>query len=102
MQLPTRSDISLVAGLVVALEDKVDGVDEAMEDMVDSFGTGLASEDGLGAVEGRVGNVEERLDRVEGKLDKLLAAVEALGNAPAAQSGDGAASKPATRRKSSK
>ena len=109
VQLPTRSDMSRVAGLVVALEDKVDGVEEAMEDMTDSFGSGLASEEGLGAVEGRVGQVEDRLDRVEGKLDRLLAAVEALGNAPAAngkQSADEAApkeaSKPATRRKNSK
>lgn len=111
VQLPTRSDMSRVAGLVVALEDKVDGVEEALEDMVDDFGTGLASEDGLGAVEGRVGNVEDRLGAVEGKLDKLLAAVESLGNAQASpggeQSGDSnaapkEASKPATRRKSSK
>ena len=105
VQLPTRSDMSRVAGLVVALEDKVDSVDEALEDVVDGFAAGLASEDGLGAVEGRVGNVEERLDRVEGKLDKLLAAVEALGNAPAS-AGDGAAQeeapKPATRRKKAK
>ena len=105
-QLPTRSDMSRVAGLVVALEDKVDGVEEALEDMSDSFGTGLASEDGLGAVEGRVGSVEDRLGAVEGKLDKLLAAVESLSNAPAAErSGEAAskeASKPATRRKNSK
>lgn len=109
VQLPTRSDMSRVAGLIVALEDKVDGVEEALEDAVDDFGTGLASEDGLGAVEGRVGKVEDRLGAVEGKLDKLLAAVEALGNAPASageQAGNEASTqeapkKPATRRKKS-
>ncbi|WP_207955850.1 E3 binding domain-containing protein [Rubrobacter marinus] len=81
VQLPTRSDMSRVAGLVVALENKVDGVEEVLEDVVDDFGAGLASEDGLGAVEGRVGSVEDRLGAVEGKLDRLLAAVEALGDA---------------------
>lgn len=97
VQLPTRSDMSRVASLIVALENKVDGVEEALEDMVDDFGTGLASEDGLNAVEGRIGKVEKHLGKVEGsvgkvedrlgnvesKLDKLLAAVESLGNAPA-------------------
>ena len=113
VQLPTRSDMSRVAGLVVALENKVDGVEETLEDAVDDFGKGLATEDGLGAVEGRVGNIEEglsavegrvgdiagglgavegrvgniedRLGSVEGKLDRLLAAVEALGNAQEAR-----------------
>jgi len=105
VQLPTRSDMSRIASLIVALEDKVDGVEETVEDAMDDFGTGLASEDGLGAVEGRVGQVEKRLDKVEGKLDKLLAAVEALGNAPASngkQASEETAPKPATRRKSSK
>ena len=117
VQLPTRSDMSRVASLIVALEGKVDGVEEALEDMVDDAGNGSVSEDGLAAVEGSVGGVENRLgtvedgivkvegrlgtvegsvgkvegrlSRVEGKLDKLLAAVEALGNAqaPASESG---------------
>ena len=105
VQLPTRSDMSRIASLVVALEDKVDGVEEALEDVVDDLG-GASENDGFGAVEGRVGNVEERLGQVEGKLDKLLAAVETLGNAPAS-AGDGtsdgtdAPKKPATRRKKS-
>ena len=105
VQLPTRSDMSRVAGLVVALESKVDGVEETVEDMVDDFGTGLASEDSLNAVEGRIGKVErhlgkvegsvgkvedrlgkveDRLGKVESKIDRLLAAVESLGSAQAA------------------
>ena len=99
VQLPTRSDMSRVAGLVVALEGKVDGVEEMLEDVVDGF-DGSSDNDGLGAVEGRVGNVEERLGQVEGKLDKLLAAVEALSNAD--EEAPKESSKPATRRKSSK
>ena len=92
VQLPTRSDMARVAGLVVALEDKIDGVEETLEDVVDDLGASSGN-DGLAAVEGRVGNVEDRLDRVEGKLDKLLAAVEALGSAqqeaPAASQSEG-------------
>ena len=104
VQLPTRSDMSRVAGLIVALEDKVDGVEEAFEDMADGLNAGSGNE-ALGAVEGRVGNVEDRLDRVEGKLDRLLAAVESLGSAQSStgqQAGGEAAPKPATRRKGSK
>lgn len=87
VQLPTRSDMSRVAGLIVALEDKVDGVEEAFEDMTDELNAG--SDNGaLGAVESRVGGVEDRLDRVEGKLDKLLAAVESLGSAQEAPAAD--------------
>ena len=107
VQLPTRSDMSRVAGLVVALESKVDGVEEALEDMdlEASVNDGFESverkignavnrirsvegsvggvESRLGAVESSVGNVEDRLGTVEGKLDRLLAAVESLGNAQA-------------------
>ncbi|MDP9455155.1 MAG: hypothetical protein CYG60_04830 [Actinobacteria bacterium] len=104
VQLPTRSDMSRVAGLVVALEDKVDGVEEMLEDVADGLEAG-SENDGLAAVEGRVGNVEERLDRVEGKLDKLLAAVEALGKAPAPAGNDAPqeeAPKATTRRRKAK
>ena len=100
-QLPTRSDMSRVAGLIVALEDKVDGVEEVLEDMSDGFANGSSASDGLGAVEGRVGTVEDRLEGVESKLDKLLAAVEALGSPARESSGEVQASKPAARRKKS-
>ena len=98
-QFPTRSDMSRVAGLIVALEDKVDGVEEVLEDMSDGLANGSSADDGLGAIEGRVGNVEDRLEGVESKLDKLLAAVEALGSAPAG--GEESSKKPAARRKKS-
>ncbi|QYJ17225.1 hypothetical protein Rxycam_03067 [Rubrobacter xylanophilus DSM 9941] len=64
MQLPTRSDISRVASLVVALEEKVDRIEETFED--------FEYRSAKPATEERVALLEERLGRVEEKLDRLL------------------------------
>jgi polyhydroxyalkanoic acid synthase PhaR subunit len=68
LQVPVRSDITRVAGLVVALEDKVDRLEEAFEEFEYGYARPSTAEE--------VGKLEDRLDRVEGKLDKLLAALE--------------------------
>jgi polyhydroxyalkanoic acid synthase PhaR subunit len=73
LQLPVRSDISRIAGLVVNLEEKVDRIEEVLED----FEYGYAEPATTESVE----ELGKRLDRVEGKLDRLLAALE--GGAPA-------------------
>ena len=70
LQIPTRADISRVAGLVIALEDKVDRIEDAFEDFEYGY-TEPASSDS-------VSQLEERMDRVEGKLDRLLSAVEGM------------------------
>jgi len=60
LRLPTVSDTTQMAGLIVGLDDRVDRVEEMLEDF-----------------EERLGRVEERLeglDRIEDKLDRLLAA----------------------------
>jgi len=75
LQLPVRSDISRVAGLVVNLEEKVDRIEEVLED----FEYGYAEPATTESVKG----LETRLERVEGKLDRLLAALE--GDALAAE-----------------
>ncbi len=75
LQLPVRSDISRVAGLVINLEDKVDRIEEVLEDF-EYTQAKPATAESVEALEGR-------LDRVEGKLDRLLAALES-GGAPAA------------------
>src|SRR5215208_4568453 len=72
LQVPVRSDITRVAGLVVALEDKVDRLEEAFEEFEYGYARPATAEE--------VGELEKRLDRVEGKLDRLLAALE---NGPA-------------------
>ncbi|TCJ16189.1 hypothetical protein E0L93_10890 [Rubrobacter taiwanensis] len=64
LQLPTRSDIARVASLVIALEDKVDRMEEELE--TEAAGSG------------RMEDMERRIERVEQKLDRLLAAVERL------------------------
>jgi e3 binding domain len=68
LQIPARSDITRVAGLVVALEDKVDRIEEAFEEFEYGYAKPATAEE--------LGELEKRLDRVEGKLDRLLAAVE--------------------------
>ena len=68
LQLPVRSDISRVAGLVINLEDKVDRIEEVLEDF-EYTQAKPATADSVEAL-------ENRLDRVENKLDRLLAALE--------------------------
>ena len=68
LQLPVRSDISRIAGLVVNLEEKVDRIEEVLEDFEYGYAEPATSES--------VKRLETRLDRVEGKLDRLLAALE--------------------------
>jgi polyhydroxyalkanoic acid synthase PhaR subunit len=71
LQLPVRSDITRIAGLVVNLEEKVDRVEEVLEDLEDT-GTTSVEPASAEAVE----HLEARLDRVEGKLDRLISALE--------------------------
>lgn len=68
LQMPSRADISRVAGLVIALEDKVDRIEEAFEDFEYGYAEPASSDS--------VQKLEERMDRVEGKLDRLLSVVE--------------------------
>ncbi len=67
LQLPTRSDIARVAELVVALEEKVDRIEDAFEEFQEGPQVAISE-----VVEG----LSKRLDRVESKLDKVLAALE--------------------------
>ncbi len=71
LQLPVRSDITRIAGLVVNLEEKVDRVEEVLEDLEDT-GTTTIEPASAEAIE----NLEARLERVEGKLDRLISALE--------------------------
>jgi polyhydroxyalkanoic acid synthase PhaR subunit len=97
LQLPTRSDITRVASLVVGLEDKVDRIEEAFEDFEYGYAEPATAEavaslekrldrvdrklqpiNRLGDEFGRMDRIETRLDQVEGKLDRLLAGMESL------------------------
>ncbi|AHY47367.1 e3 binding domain [Rubrobacter radiotolerans] len=89
IQVPTRSDITRVASLVVALEEKVDGIEEAFEDLQDA----QRESGGSGAVpDGRIEAIERRLENVERKLDRVISAIEANGTGAAATSAPAAAS----------
>jgi polyhydroxyalkanoic acid synthase PhaR subunit len=81
LQLPVRSDISRIAVLVVNLEEKVDRIEEVLEDFEYGYAEPATTES--------VKRLETRLDRVEGKLDRLLAALEGGGGAQAETNGSG-------------
>jgi hypothetical protein len=113
LQLPVRSDITRVASLIVALEEKVDRIEEAFEDFEYGYAEPATAES-VAAVEERIGRLERalervgegsrsaataesvealenRLDGVEGKLDRLISAVESLQGAAATNGSAGAA-----------
>ncbi|MGI8650044.1 MAG: E3 binding domain-containing protein [Rubrobacter sp.] len=72
LQIPTRSDITRIASLVVALEEKVDNVEEALEDMQDAQNT-TANDGKIEALEKQLSQTEDKVDRVESKLDQIIA-----------------------------
>ena len=98
LQIPVRSDITRVAGFVVALEDKIDRLEEAFEEFeygyaepataeslqaveerIDSLGRALERIEGGAedaATTDSVNHLEDRLDTVEAKIDRLLTALE--------------------------
>jgi polyhydroxyalkanoic acid synthase PhaR subunit len=91
LQLPTRSDIARVAELVIAVEEKVELNEDAIEDLDDKYSRAVPGnlEERLSHIEKKLDTIsssmqeltnsddlEKRLDRVESKLDKLLKAVE--------------------------
>jgi polyhydroxyalkanoic acid synthase PhaR subunit len=95
LQLPTRSDMARVAGLVVTLEEKVDKVEDALENLAEARAGQVESLEGrLGRVEntltalsaslekselaGTVEGLAKRLNEVESKLDKVLTALEKI------------------------
>ena len=70
-RVPTRSDIARVAKLVVVVENKVDRIEETLEELVYG-GSGPATGDAMNGL-------EERMNRLESKMDHILAALEKFG-----------------------
>jgi pyruvate/2-oxoglutarate dehydrogenase complex dihydrolipoamide acyltransferase (E2) component len=95
LQIPVRSDITRVAGLVVALEDKIDRLEEAFEEFeygyaepataesleavekrLDNLKSALERIEGGAATADSVNHLDDRLNTVEAKIDRLLTAFE--------------------------
>jgi polyhydroxyalkanoic acid synthase PhaR subunit len=75
VQIPTRSDITRVASLVVALEEKVDNIEDTVEEMGESQAASLA--DGkISDIEKHLGKVEKKVEKTEDKIEKRLDKLE--------------------------
>ncbi len=70
LQLPTRSDLARVAEIIVALEEKVDRLDDAFDDIEDGTSQ-VATKDIMRELEGRLNIVEKKLDTLSSVLGKL-------------------------------
>lgn len=73
LQLPTRSDITRVATLVVGLEDKIDRIEEAFEDFEYGYAEPATAE-AVASLEKRLDRVDRKLrpmNQIENKLDRL-------------------------------
>lgn len=82
LQLSTSSESTRIAGLIVAVDERIDRLEEALED-TDYGREGVATGSDVEELKERLGRVErrlEQLDRVEEKLDRLLGATEASSN----------------------
>lgn len=107
LQLPTITDVANVAQLVINLEEKVDTIEDSLENFEQAH---QATLEGLAQLEQRLGQVsttesvaslaqqlnqiatidmvtglEQRLNQVESKLDKVLAVLEKLGEKKSAE-----------------
>ena len=70
LQLPTRSDLARVAEIIIALEEKVDHLDDALDDIEDGKSQ-VATKDVIRELEGRLSNIEKKLDSISSVLEKL-------------------------------
>lgn len=67
LQLPTRSDIARVANLVIALEDKVDKLEDTFEDFADN----VQQSEALQQVDTHLQVVESKTDAIQDTITKL-------------------------------
>jgi archaellum component FlaC len=65
LQIPVRSDVTRVAGLVVAIEDKLDRLEEAFEEFEYGYAKPATAES-MEAMEERIERLEQTLERLEG------------------------------------
>jgi len=73
LQIPTRSDITRVAEMVVTLEEKVDYIEDGIEDMEDKY-VNMATREVITGLDERLGPVENKLDALSTGLEKQTAA----------------------------
>jgi polyhydroxyalkanoic acid synthase PhaR subunit len=72
LQLPTLSDIARVAELVVDLEEKVDTIEETVEQAKEQ-----QSKQGT-ATMARIADVEQQLNQIQSRVERILALLEKI------------------------
>jgi prefoldin subunit 5 len=77
LQIPVRSDIARIAGLVLAVEDKVDRIEDAFEDFEYGYAA-PAKEESLQSVEERLERLEQSIGRIEGNGSEDAATAESI------------------------
>jgi len=77
LQLVTRADLARTAEMIIALEDKVDGIQDAFEDFQGQY-LQFATRESIQQLATYSENLEKRLDGVEQKLDKLFPLLEQI------------------------
>jgi polyhydroxyalkanoic acid synthase PhaR subunit len=70
LQLPTLSDIARVAELVVGLEEKVDTIEDAIEQAKEQQAKQSTT------TTAKIAKVERRLDQIQTRLERILALLE--------------------------
>ncbi|MFB6469238.1 poly(R)-hydroxyalkanoic acid synthase subunit PhaE [Cytobacillus sp. Hz8] len=74
ISVPTRDEISSVASLIINLEEKVDNLDQKIDDELDSLS---ANEE--------ITKLKSSISKLDKKLDNILKVVQQLETAPSAQ-----------------
>ena len=70
LQLPTRSDITRIAELIVSLENKVDTIEDALENVDDSIGQ-LVTDTSFHELATRLNDVENTLTALPSAIEKI-------------------------------
>ena len=86
LSLPVRSDITRVAGLVLALEEKIDNLEDTFEDFEDSQAASQAASDqqaASGNAESLV-SIQEHITGLENKLESISNSADASPEAASA------------------
>jgi polyhydroxyalkanoic acid synthase PhaR subunit len=80
VNMPTQDDIARVASLVVNLENKIDGIEEFLEEKVDILEQSPAAKRDMTKMKNDIRLLESKVDKILEHLEKQQALLETLHN----------------------